>query len=288
MSISFIVTQSGTINAVVKGKAYSVAIDHPSYNDIKQALLDGDEDKFTVLTDIPQSVEDFALGNVEIKNGVVNYKGQEIHNTITKRILAMMRMRFPFEPMLRFLENMMDNPSKRAVDELYSFLDNRHLPITEDGCFLAYKSVSSDFKDWWTRAIDNSVGATPEMPRNQVDDDRESHCSDGLHVGAMEYVGGYHGDQGHTIIVKVNPKDAVSVPNDEQFTKMRVCKYEVVSIYEGDLTKVLYTEDGTPVTVGGRTDDNPFDEGPSPWSDGKWYDDDEDGEDGEDGSWSWN
>ena len=72
MSISFIVTQSGTINAVVKGKAYSVAIDHPSYNDIKQAQLDGDEDKFTVLTDNPQSEEEIALGNVENKNGVVN------------------------------------------------------------------------------------------------------------------------------------------------------------------------------------------------------------------------
>jgi len=33
------------------------------------------------------------------------------------------------------------------------------------------------------------------------------------------------------VLVKVNPKDVVSVPVDYNNTKMRVCRYEVISVF---------------------------------------------------------
>ena len=123
------------------------------------------------------------------------------------------------EPMIKFLDNLMENPSKKSVDELYSFLEYGNLPITPDGCFLAYKGVTTDFKDCHTRSFDNSVGAINEMPRNQVNDDPNAACSVGFHVGTFNYARGFGQE---TTIVKVDPADAVSVPHDHSCEKLRV------------------------------------------------------------------
>jgi hypothetical protein len=148
------------------------------------------------------------------------------------------------------LENLMSNPSARAISELYDFLEHRALPITEDGYFLAYKSVRSDFKDKYSGTIDNSVGKTVEFPRNKVDDDRAHECSYGLHVGALAYSGPggwYNSASDKVVIVKVNPKDAVSVPQDHNAQKLRVCKYEVVSLYSGGMEDApVYNSVGKP------------------------------------------
>ena len=138
----------------------------------------------------------------------------------------------------------MKNPSKRAVDELYSFLENHNLGLTLDGCFLAYKSVGSNYLDKYSGTFDNKPGAILEMPRNSVDDESNRTCSHGFHVGALEYSGPggwYNGPNDKVIIVKVNPADAVSVPADHSAQKLRVCKYEVVGDYKGQLNKAVYS-----------------------------------------------
>jgi len=155
--------------------------------------------------------------------------------------------------MVKFLENLMQNPSARGVSETYWFLENYGLPITDDGCFLAYKAVRSDYTDIYSGKFLNSVGSVVSMPRNMVDDNYGVDCSKGLHVGALDYVVGYgHFVKGEVrsangnrlLIVKVNPKDVVSVPKYEGHTKMRVCEYtvasEILDVVK-ELDKVVYT-----------------------------------------------
>jgi len=143
--------------------------------------------------------------------------------------------------MLKFLDNLMQNTRCRAVKELYNFLVHRNLPITEDGCFLAYKSVQLDYLDWHSKSVNNTVGAVVlRMERNEVDDNWRTDCSSGYHVGAMEYVDNFHRHDGHIMIVKVNPKDVVSVPEGE-CTKCRTCFYEVVGeMQEEELVRSVY------------------------------------------------
>ncbi|MAR20684.1 MAG: hypothetical protein CMD25_01275, partial [Flavobacteriales bacterium] len=138
--------------------------------------------------------------------------------------------------------NLMENPSMQSQQELYDFLEHENLPVTEDGCFLAYKAVRSDFKDKWKGTFDNSVGQVCEMRRAKVDDNRKVGCSQGLHAGALNYVANYGSvDAGDNIvIVKINPQDVVSVPSDCDCEKLRTCKYEVVGLYQGELPKPLY------------------------------------------------
>jgi hypothetical protein len=150
----------------------------------------------------------------------------------------------------------MKNPSNRAINETYRFLENYGLPITDDGCFLAYKAVRNNYTDIYSGKYDNSIGKSPEMPRGQVDDDYDRDCSKGLHVGALDYVVQYgHFTKGaalptdgnRLLIVKVNPQDVVSVPKYESHPKVRVCRYEVVSEITDvvkELEKVVYTSSG--------------------------------------------
>jgi hypothetical protein len=128
--------------------------------------------------------------------------------------------------MLLFVENMLQNPSKRAVDELFDFIEACDLPITEDGCFLAYKKVRGDYMDCRSGSIRNAVGDTPSMERNMVDEDSSRTCSYGLHACSYEYLKHFGGAR--CMVVKINPKDCVSFPKDYNNSKLRCSGYEVV------------------------------------------------------------
>ena len=132
----------------------------------------------------------------------------------------------------------MENPSKRAVDELYGFLEASKLPITQDGYFLAYKSVKQNFRDVHSGTIDNSPGVTVKMTRNAVNDNKDQTCSTGLHFAAHNYAKGFHG-QGKMVVLKINPRDVVSIPSDYKNEKGRCCEYLVLMEVPRDSTTLV-------------------------------------------------
>ncbi len=241
MSVPFMWVD-GNLTVILKNKAHQVIPDHTNYKLILEALPTATEDELLELVDIEKAVASFSDGQVSIVNGKVMFEGEEVHGSISKRIIEFMSKGLPFEPLVKFLENLMENPSMQSQQELYDFLEHENLPITEDGCFLAYKAVNSDFKDKWKGTFDNKVGQVCEMRRAKVDDNRKVGCSQGLHAGALNYVANYGNvDAGDNIvIVKINPEDVVSVPSDCNCEKLRTCKYEVVGLYQGELPKPLY------------------------------------------------
>ena len=236
------IVMENQITLFVDGHVHAITSDHPNYSDIREAVKNENYEKAASLIDIAVSIENFGGDRVTVDNGVVMYDGVGVHNTLTDRILAMMREGFNINPMLSFLENLMDNPSKRAVDELYGFLAETDLPITADGQFIAYKMVRDDYTDHYTGKMDNSVGAKPSMPRNQVNDDKESTCSDGLHFCSQGYLGCY-ASNGRTVILKVNPRDVVSIPVDYNFAKGRACLYEIIGEIEGGIAPKSHSFD---------------------------------------------
>jgi hypothetical protein len=233
----------GNLTVVLNNKSYQVLPDHINYKMILEALPTATSDELLEIVDVEKAVAAFSDGLVEIKNGQVTYEGEVVHGSISKRILEFMSKGLPFQPLVTFLNNLMENPSMQSQKELYDFLEHEHLPITEDGHFLAYKAVRNDFMDKYRGVFDNHVGNVCEMTRSKVDDDRGRGCSNGLHAGALNYVAGYGsleaGDK--IVIVKINPRDVVSVPSDCNFEKLRTCRYEVVGEYQGELLKPLYS-----------------------------------------------
>jgi hypothetical protein len=169
----------------------------------------------------------------------VTYAGEEIHNIVVDRILNFIKNGLPYEPLVKFLDKLMENPSRRAVNELYKFLEHKKMPLTPDGDFLAYKSVQANFTDWYSGQHDFSIGQVREMARNQVCDNADVGCSAGFHAGSEEYAKSFNGG-GNLVIVKINPADVVSVPTDCECQKLRASRLEVVALYRKALDKELY------------------------------------------------
>lgn len=228
---------------VVANQSFTFNSSHQDYATLVEAIKEGDEAKFVSTWQIGKKIENWSYGDFRIGDGLLRYRDEIVNDSITERVITMIKEGFDCQPMLKFLENLYNNPSYRAVQELYVFLRHKYLPITEDGCFLAYKAIRPDYKDKYSGQFDNSVGQVVTMPRFRVDDNCDQGCSQGLHVGAIDYVRNYASPGDKVVICKVNPADVVSVPLDCEQQKVRCCRYEVVAEYEGELLSSVHVED---------------------------------------------
>ena len=165
---------------------------------------------------------------VETENEGLTFKGKKVPNSL----LSMLGGRSSTDRLLKFLERLHLNPSYRAVTELSEFIaSSESLTIGEDGCILAFKGVREDYLDVHSGTFDNSPGKTCEMPRNEVDDNRERTCSYGLHVANWDYGQSW---SVRVMLVSVDPADVVSVPADYSGAKLRCCKYVVIEEIDKD------------------------------------------------------
>jgi hypothetical protein len=271
MNTPSIIVTDRSITVVFIGESPKViTADHANFAKCKEDIKNRDWDSLRSNIDVESAVKRYVSvsGDIYIDNGVVKYKGEAVHNLIVDRILQFMTEDMPFEPLVKFLENLMQNPSYRARKELYAFLEHEALPITEDGHFLAYKAVRSDFMDIWSGTIYNGIGSVVKMQRSNVDDDCNRGCSSGLHAGSIDYVRGYGNDSSRFLIVKINPANVVSVPSEDS-RKLRTCEYVVVSEFKDKLTKACYTANGNEIC------DDDFCDDIEDCDDDDFYDDDD-------------
>jgi hypothetical protein len=218
--------QGNNIVVVIGNNSHTISKTHITYNKVLEAIKSQDWDAVKDTIEPKKVVLNYGKGNVSIQGEKMFWKNAPMHNALSTRMIQMLTDGFPIEPMVAFMENLMSNPSKRAVDELYGFLEKNNLPITPDGHFLAYKKVRDDYLDVHSGTMDNSVGNVLEMERNMVDDDGNRTCSSGLHFCSQSYLNHFGGER--TVIVKINPADVVSIPTDYDFSKGRTCRYEVI------------------------------------------------------------
>lgn len=248
-NIPIIITASGAITMVIESKTYAIDPSDKNYNEIREAIKLKDLELLKDLVAQADKLKSYVKGDVEIKDGLIYYKNNVVDNVLVDKIIAMRSEGFDIDPMLAFLNNLMLNPSRTAVQELYLFLQGSNLPITPDGHFLAYKRVDENYKDYHTGTMDNSLGKILEVLRNQVDDNRDRTCSYGLHFCSLNYLKSFNSGQGHIMILKINPKDVVSIPSDYENTKGRTCRYEIIGEHELDEkleafnSSVYYDED---------------------------------------------
>lgn len=232
MRIPFTIS-SESITVFVGGKMRTVLAGTKNFDLLREHLKGNDHDPETILrlSDREESVRAAVSGSkVEVINGTVYYNGEHLNNALTEKLLDLLDDGFDATPWVKFLENLMDNPSYRSRKCLYEFLEHFKAPITPEGNFIAFKRVGANYRDLHTGTMDNSIGKTVKMDRSKVDDDPKHTCSSGLHVCADEYLKGYaNGNGTRTLVVEVNPANVVAVPYDYNFSKMRVCEYTVLA-----------------------------------------------------------
>lgn len=257
---AYLITGDLNITLVLDGQTHTIGTSHPNHQIILEAIKNKDWAMLPDLVDMPQSLSAKTEGLVSVNEfGEVFYAGEPMHNAITARISQFFQQGLDFQPLMKFLQNLMNNPSKRAVEELYTFLENEGMPITEDGCFVGYKAVRDDYTDLYSGQFDNHPGQVLEMARNLVDDDARRACSNGFHVGSQAYASSFGGRYDRIMLVKVNPADAVSVPYDGG-EKLRTCRYEVLREVDRStlLQEPVYTEESFNDEYDPLDDDDPF------------------------------
>lgn len=243
MNVPYILSEN-SLTIFVEGKPHTLRKDHANFNLARKAILDGETEKLADLVDVQRAVEDFVQGDIEVKDEVVYYKGHRLHGVVVDKLLEMLRAGLKDSaPITNFITRLQANPSANSVAELYTFLGYKNLPTTAEGKVLGYKGVQHDYWSSTGNAdtivvqgetnerhqILNEVGATIEVARRCVDDNKDNHCSFGLHIGSYDYANSWAGEHGRLLVVEFDPADAVSVPTDCNFQKLRVSKYNVVS-----------------------------------------------------------
>lgn len=226
------ILQGKNIVVFIGGQPITVTESHLNYDKLRDAIKASDWAAVPALVTVRKTLSAYTYGRVSISDDDILFDGKPIHNALSARMLNAFKEGFPIDHFSRFMENLDANPSYRARNELVGFLDACELPITDDGCFMAYKRVRANFTDVHTGTFDNSPGTTVKMNRRDVNEDPTQACSAGLHVCSYSYLSHFSGDR--IVSVKVNPADVVSCPVDYNNSKLRVCAYEVIEELQFD------------------------------------------------------
>ncbi|MFW6225654.1 MAG: hypothetical protein ACOC3V_01680 [bacterium] len=237
----------------IDGKEYIFKKNTAKYKKAIEFIENNDEESMKELVKLNSTFlnfEYFLKGeDIEIKeadNGDVLflYKDYYIINlseqkNIEEYILHCLDKNISYRNIVNFLKLLSTNPTHHVKKRLFDFLQRSKLPITKDGCFLAYKKINNGWKDCHTNTISNKIGEMVQMPRNQCDDDDTVTCSRGLHFCGHSYLKSFSGNI--IVILKINPRNVVSIPVDYESTKGRCCEYEVFKKYS---TKIELDELG--------------------------------------------
>jgi hypothetical protein len=218
----------GSIAIVCDDGLISVDKDHKDFNKVSSLLRQRNFDKAVLLADKANALSVISKDEFYVKNDKVHYNKEPLPVGLSNRIINFIVNDLPYSTFKNFWRNLRSNPSESSRNQLYDFLERHAVPITEDGCFIVYKGVKTDYMDKYKGEFDNTPGNVITIRRDLVDKNNVNHCSFGLHVAAFDYAKSYAGTDGRLVEVKVNPKDVVSVPTDSNFEKLRVCKYEVL------------------------------------------------------------
>lgn len=227
--------------------------DGVSFATLAKALAKGDNKVIKEIVSLKfnliQAINSFGGGKVGFEDGdlfYVNDAGDRnsVDSKLTAKIKSLIAAGSSAEILVKFLDNLINNPDRRAVQDFYDFLIVNDLAMTEDGHFLAYKIVRHDFKDLYTGTMDNSVGKIVSMDRSKVNPNPQQTCSYGLHICSKDYLphyGGFYGSgkPSQVLVVKVNPADVVAFPMDYKNAKARVCSYEVIGTLESQNREFL-------------------------------------------------
>lgn len=235
---------SESVTVMYGGKSHVVRESSPHFNNLRKAILSKDWDSVPKYLTVKSSISQWSNDKFKIlDDGRVNYEGKEIPNDFGCRIVSMATAGEDPTPLFRFYDRLQKNPSKRSVDQLWPFLNKLGIPLTKDGCFLAYKGVRDDFMDKHSGTICNKPGSTIKLPRNSISDDPNEACHFGLHVGAKSYASSFASSYGKVVICVVDPQHVVCVPYDSGKEKMRVCEYKVIGLDGCPLPDTVYDGD---------------------------------------------
>ena len=281
--VTFVVDANAGILVFIDGNSTRVTFDDTRYTEVVNAINGNDTDKLSELLAPPTkkletlfSTSDGAMSFV-LDDGIVkDNEGYEVNPLLYDMFLAHAKAGLKVNSLLAFHRNLRNNPSYQARNEIPEWVSKANMPITEDGYILAYKRVRSNYTSIHDGKTRNDIGSSPKMNRREVDDNRNNTCSRGLHFCSKDYLPHFgsasSGDR--VVLLKVNPADIVSIPNDYSYTKGRAWTYTILKDVTEDVKNDLWLNGHTnPVYNDDSDEQGGYD----------YYDDEDDTYEDEDG-----
>ena len=138
------------------GRQHSVPLNSPNAQLAMDAVAKQDivalRRAFDIKSEVIRAVKKAGGDRVTVENRnvfVTDSDGnrREVTGVVVNRVLDSIAAGYDVKPLFNFLTKLYDNPSNRAINETYDFIEACNLPITPDGDFLAYKKVRKDYLD---------------------------------------------------------------------------------------------------------------------------------------------
>lgn len=248
------------------------------FNKVTNVINDNEmdqEDKVVAIYDLlnPESAisqkinSNFSLSRqIEVVSGRIKFNGKMLDESLSTHLISMLDEEYTpkdekkWKAYLLFLDNLHQNVDERIREQLFRWINYENenglgFSFTDDGCLVGYKGCNGTILEpvsvfegnaivngveYTKSVIPNKVGSIVEMPRFDVTADPHIGCSEGLHIGSRAYASNW-GEV--LLLVKVNPRDIVSVPFECDSQKIRACRYEVLKVTDiSEEPERLYSE----------------------------------------------
>lgn len=244
MKVPFITTAMG-INVILEGKSRLIPKDHQHHDTILSGLRAGNYEVVSLLDEMKKKIEDFDGVDFQLSHGELLYRGKPYENTfVTRQVMTMLDKGYKAQPLLNFLSKVEQNPHPESVKDLWKFMENTGLAITDDGDVLAFKYVTkvsdmydgderksqllamgAEYTDDYSKKFDYTPGKTPGVPRHLCPYEPGKDCGVGLHIGDLSYVKNHS----HILAVSFSPADVTSIGAGES-RKIRVARFKCLHI----------------------------------------------------------
>ncbi len=251
---------SQVISVFIPGSTPLVAhSSHPNFSVIVERVMEGDEsvaELFDVALTVSSKFERLS-DRVTVQHGRLYFDGDEVDNSLADLVVRFISEGVEdYKPLVRFFDNVQQNPSDHAKEFLFDWLKRNDFQITENGMIVGYKGVEKmndgTFQSiYGGKAIVNgevkegripqSIGDVVEMPRSEVHFDSGRACSQGLHAATWGFAQGYN--RGAILELHINPRDVVSVPTESGGEKFRCCRYTVIQTLDAPYRESLVAVD---------------------------------------------
>lgn len=216
---------------VLNGIPYIVSVEDDRYEEVVDAIDEGDKELLRLILSrnsrATKLSEDLTKENITQIGDQFSYNGTPINMSLSEYLSAAID-HGTTQHIVKFIKNLFNNPNHQTREHLFEFMDHNKMTISEDGCFIAYKVVRSDYMDKHSNTMRNAPGDTLSVDWGMVDTNPEITCSKGLHVCSHDYVGAFFSSGDRIVSVKVNPADVGAVPRDYNGSKIRTRGYTVM------------------------------------------------------------
>lgn len=166
-------------------------------------------------------------GGWEVSDHIIKFNGEPIQESLQKKMLALASAGIDVEPIQKFWERCLRNPSQWSRDQLFNFIDKNGVTVRTDGTFLLYKGIRRDWHDKHTGRVLHEIGKSlPELSVGNFDQNPRQECGSGYHAAPWEYVKSRYGGE-RIVELAIDPAMVISVPHADQ-CKIRCRTYLVV------------------------------------------------------------